>query len=116
MYVKLASLGAQTADDEAFWNKTETFKRRWRDATCNAASLDNVVDNAPHMRLLITDPFDMGSNRIAPDLSMPHFLFVVDGLVWEHAATTVFSPYGPQELENGSRLGLASGLRYRRAP
>jgi hypothetical protein len=103
VYVKLASLGAQTADDEAFWTNAEKSKRRWVEATCNKVGLDIIVDYAPHMRLLIADPFDEPNNLVALDVSLDQFCLLLTLWFGNMQQMPVLFPYGAEEFEKGAR-------------
>ena len=103
VYVKLASLGAQTAEDEAFWNNTEKAQRRWVEATCNPVSLDIVVDYAPHMRLLISDPIRNAENRVALDVSLSQFCLLLTVWYGNMQQMPILFPYGSQDFERNAR-------------
>lgn len=103
VYVKLASLGAQTAEDEAYWTNSEKASRRWTEVTCSPVSLDIVVDYIPHMRLLIADPFDGPSNRVALDLSLSQFCLLLTVWYGNMQQMPILFPYGPQDFEKNSR-------------
>lgn len=113
VYVKLASLGAQTAEDEAFWTNTEKAQRRWLEATANPVSLDIVVDYVPHMRLLIADPQGDRNNRVDLDVSLSQFCLLLTLWYGNMQQMPILFPHGPKEFERGARsLAVVSNFPF----
>ena len=103
VYAQLPSLGAETAEEEERWTRSEKAKRRWDEATCNSTSLDIIVDYAPYMRLLLSDPLDVQGNRVALDLTLSQFCLLLTVWYGNMQQLPVLFPYNSRIFELNSR-------------
>jgi hypothetical protein len=105
VYEKLDSLGPEVAEDEAKWLNSERAQRVWQEATCNSVSLDIIIDYAPYMRLLISDPLDSppNQNRVALDVTLSQFCLLLTVWYGNMQQLPVLFPYNSTIFELNSR-------------
>ena len=81
--------------------------RRWREITTDLFSLDVLVDYAPNLRVLITEPLDPGDFLIAPRLDMRLSQFCLILSIWysNMQELPVMFPYNASNvIPNGRNL------------
>lgn len=83
---------------------SERAQRVWREITTRNSSLDIVIDNAPHLRILFCDPIDNSSKtEIELDLRLSHFCLLMSIWYSNMQELPLTFPFSALQLQRGSR-------------
>ena len=84
------------------------LRRQWQEVTNEECSLDIVVDKAPHLRLLISDPFDGSGLDCAFDMKISQFALLLSIWYSNLQELPVMFPLTARQIEMVARSPSAS--------